>query len=58
MTHHPFFKLVITTVTITITIIKMKIDYDNSGIKYLKAQEIPQLFQDITGNFNNKIPNY
>eukprot|EP01084_Bolivina_argentea_P211115 359166_1 len=29
----------------------MKIDYDNSGIEYLKAQEIPQLFQDITDIF-------
>eukprot|EP01084_Bolivina_argentea_P211114 359165_1 len=26
-------------------------DYDNSGIEYLKAQEIPQLFQDITDIF-------
>ena len=24
-------------------------DYDLSGIEYLKAHEIPQLFQDLTG---------
>ena len=24
-------------------------DYDSSGIEYLKAHEIPQLFQDLTG---------